>query len=245
MINILIPSMGKSLFFKDSYFPKPMIEIADKTMLENIVDNYSGIKEKHFIFLFDHKDCAQFHLDDSAKILTDSEADIILLENQTAGALCTCLMAIEYVNNDEPLIIANCDQIISVDYNNVITKFESEGDSAGVITFDSVHSRWSYAKIIEGKVIEVAEKRPLSKHAIAGFYYFRHGHDFVEAAKQVILKDNHLDGKYYISSSLNEIILKGENVGYYEITRKEYHSFYSPQKIQDYEESVRGKYENS
>jgi len=241
MINVLIPAMGKSLFFKDSYFPKPMIEVSGKTMLEQVVDNYSELKEKHFIFIFSKKDASEFHLDESARILTEPETDIFVLENETAGALCTCLMAVEMIGNQNPLLIANCDQIIDVDYNDVLRKFDSDGADAGIINFDNIHPRWSYARIKDNCVIEVAEKRPLSKNAIAGFYYFRYGGDFVAAAERVILKDNNLNGRFYISSSLNEMILMGKKVSHYSVSRTQYHSFYSPEKIQEYERFIRGE----
>lgn len=239
MINILVPAMGKSLFFQDSYFPKPMIEVAGKTMLEQLTDNYSDVQDRHFIFVFSQKDCTEFHLDDSAKILTNHNADVIILENQTAGALCTCLMAVNAVNNDAPLIITNSDQIVNADFRKVLTKFESENAEAGLITFDSVHPRWSYARVIDGEVIEVAEKRPLSKNAIAGFYWFRHGSSFVKAAQSAVLKGSELNGQYYISSSINEVILDGGKVSFFQIGRENYHSFYSPEKIADYEDSLR------
>ena len=236
MVNILIPSMGKSLFFKKNFFPKPMIEISGKTMLEHVVENYEEIKEKHFIFVFDKKDCSGFHLDDSAKLLTGNDTDIITLGASTSGALCTCLMAVKSINNEEPLIITNCDQTIDVDYNDVLEKFQKLDVKAGVITFDSIHPRWSYAKVVDDEVVEVAEKRPLSKHAIAGFYYFRYGKDFIEAAKKVILKDNNYNGNYYISASLNEIILDNGKIGYYEVSRDQYNTFYSPEKIKEFED---------
>ena len=103
MVNILIPSMGKSTFFKDSFFPKPLIEIRGKTMLETVIENYAGINSKNYIFIFNEKDCSEFHLDSSAKILSPLSI-VIRLRNQTRGALCTCLMAIDYINNDVPLV---------------------------------------------------------------------------------------------------------------------------------------------
>lgn len=235
MINVLIPAGGDSLFFKDSFFPKPMIEVAGKTMLEQVVSNFSVLQECHFVFIFGKKDCTDFHLDESARILTEPNTDILVLENETAGALCTCLMAIEIIKNELPLLIANCDQILDLNYNTAIEKFRNENAMAGVITFENIHPRWSYARVTNGEVTEVAEKRPLSKHAIAGVYYYEHGKDFIEAAKQVILKRSSLNGKYYISASMNEIILAGKRVGYYEIGRDSYHSFYSPEKIKEYE----------
>ena len=95
MVNILIPSMGKSTFFEDSFFPKPLIEIKGKTMLETVIDNYSCVNPKNYIFVFDDKDCSEFHLDSSAKILSPLSI-VIRLRNQTRGALCTCLMAVDY-----------------------------------------------------------------------------------------------------------------------------------------------------
>lgn len=238
MINVLLPAMGASTFYKESYFPKPLYEINGKTMIELVVDNYKSLNPKQYIFVFSEEDCLKFHLDSSVKILT-SVSRTIRLENQTAGALCTCLMAIEYINNKTPLIIANSDQIINIDYREVVKHFVEQGNDAGVITFSNIHPRWSYARKVENEIVEVAEKRPLSKNAIAGFYYFSKGNDFVEAAKKALIKQNSLDGKYYISAAINELILMGKKVGYFDIAKEQYKSFYSPAKVKEYEESLK------
>lgn len=244
MINILIPTMGDSLFFKDNFYPKPMIEILGKTMLEKVVDNYKDINDRRYIFIFSQKECNKFYLDDSARILAKPKVETLILENMTEGALCSCLMAIKLINNDEPLIIANCDQIIDITYTEVLEKFNKNKVDIGVITFESVHPRWSYIKVERDEVIEVAEKRPLSKQAIAGFYYFKRGKDFIEAAKKVIIKDEKYSNKFYISSTINQAILLGKKIGYFSIEKEKYHSFYSPHKIKEYEDYIRGKNEN-
>lgn len=241
MINILLPSMGGSLFFKESYFPKPLIEIQGKTILEIVMDNFNSISGGQMIYVFSQKDCNEFHLDSSVRIL-DQKSKVLSLKNQTAGALCTAMITIEYIDNEAPLIIANSDQVIDVDYNKVIDYFKNEQADAGVITFPNIHPRWSYVRLEDNCVIEVAEKRPLSNRAVAGFYYYKHGSEFIEAAKRVILKQNCIDGKYYISSSLNEMVLMGKKVMQYEIGQEQYHSFYSPEKIREYEKG--GKNEN-
>lgn len=238
MINVLLPTMGTSAFFKNFYFPKPLTEINGKTMLELVVDDYRNLEPKNYIFVFSDDDCKKFHLDASVKILT-STSQVVKLSHQTAGALCTCMMAIDYINNMNPLIIANSDQIINVDYRIVINHFNEICADAGVITFPNIHPRWSYARINDDEIIEVAEKRPISKNAIAGFYYYKHGKEFIEAAEKAILKQNNLDGKYYISASINELILLGKKIGYYEIDKEQYKSFYSPAKIKEYEESIK------
>lgn len=234
MVNVLLPSMGKTNFFKDVYFPKPLIEINGKTMLETVMENFDSITEKQMIYVFSQDNCNQFHLDSSVKIM-DSNAKVLTIKNETAGALCTALIAIEYINNELPLVIANCDQIIDVNYDEVLKYFEDEQADAGLITFKSIHPRWSYVKVNEGQVVEVAEKRPLSNNAIAGFYYYKKGSDFIDAAKRVILKGGSVEGKYYISSSFNELILMNKKVVHYEIEKEQYHSFYSPEKIKKFE----------
>lgn len=244
MINVLIPAAGMSSFYENSFFPKLMYEISGRTMLERIIENYKDLHDCHFTFVFNHKDCKGFHIDDSARILTEPSSDIIVLNGETSGALCTCLMAVQTIRNEVPLIISNCDQVIDVDYNSIISYFQQKKFNAGVVTFESIHPRWSYVRILGDEVMEVAEKKPISRHAIAGFYYFEKGQDFIESAKKAIYKGHELDGKYYISSSLNEIILKGGRVGYYKIDRGNYHSFYSPEKIKEYEINLGGKNEN-
>lgn len=206
MINVLIPCMGNSLFFKDIIFPKPLIEINGKTMLEHVIENYSSLDDKRFIFVFNEDDCRKYHLDLTVHMLLN-DCEVIKLHGETKGALCTCLMSINYINNDEPLIVANCDQVIDVDYNEVLNCFKDNNLDSGIITFENVHPRWSFANFEGERVIETAEKRPISKNAIAGFYYYKHGKYFIDAAKNVLLKQNHLNGKYYISSTINELIL--------------------------------------
>lgn len=237
-VNVLLPSMGSSVFFKENFFPKLLYEIRGKTMLEHVIDNYMSIESMQYIFVFRDEDCKKFHIDDSVKIL-NPDARVIRLKNQTAGALCTCLMAIDYINNDEPLVIANSDQIIETDYKDVIQSFTKRDADAGVITFPSIHPRWSYVRKEGDEVVEVAEKRPLSKNAIAGFYYFKKGKDFIRGAENAIKKRNSLDGRFFISASLNELILLGEKVSYYDIEAAQYKSFYSPEKIKEYEEAVK------
>lgn len=242
MTNILVPSMGSSMFFKDYYFPKPLIEVGGVTMLERVIRNLSTVHDGHMIFVYKDSECREFHLDMSARLLTQGKADIIILDAETGGGLCTALMAVDYVNNAEPLIITNADQVIDVDYGNVQKFFEGENADGGVISFKSIHPRWSYLKEKNGVIVEVAEKRPLSMHAMTGFCWYRHGYDFVEAAKSAILKQSETNGQYYLSATLNEMNLMGKKLVFYEVHDMAYHSFYSPDKIREYERCLgRGK----
>lgn len=237
MINILIPLAGKNQFFSENEFPfpKPLIEFNGKTMIEHVLNNFNSIKDKkQFIFIVNNDDCKKFHLDNILNILTNNECQLIKLNNETKGAACSAMMAVEYINNETPLIIANADQLFNVNLQDVINSFKK--NHAGVIVFESIHPRWSYVKIDENNnVIETAEKRPISKNAIAGFYYFKVGMDFILSSSNMIKKDANIKGQYFIAPTLNELILENKIISIYKIDNDKYHTFYTPQKIKEYE----------
>mgnify|MGYP001559611986 CR=1 FL=1 len=243
MLNIVIPMAGKSIFFESSeyIYPKPLIEVNGKTMIELVINNLNELTvDKNFIFILKNDNCAKYHIDNTIKLLTDDKATIMYVDGDTRGAVCTALLSIEYINNDDSLIIANSDQIIEKCLMSAYNDFTHKNYDAAVITFESVHPKWSYVKLGDmNEVIETAEKKPISKNAIAGLYYFNKGKYFVEAAFHSIEKDVNLNGLYFIAPVLNEMILKNYHLGTYAINSSQYHSFYSPQKIQEYEKLVR------
>lgn len=241
MLNILLPLAGPNTYFdsQEYPFPKPLIEVLGTPMIERVINNLNEINEdKRFIFLIRNEDCSKFHVDNTLRLLTGDRGIIIKVQGDTGGALCSALLAIDHINNSDQLLIANSDQIFK---NNLHLYFEGmkrvDGDAA-CMTFSSIHPRWSYVKIDESRaIIQASEKNPISKNAVAGIYYFKKGVDFVGAAKKSIFKDSSTDGKYFISSAINELTLMGKKAISVEVNNADYVSFYTPQKIAEYEMS--------
>lgn len=237
-MKILIPIAGKSSFFddKNSPFSKPLIEIKGKSMIEHVIKNLSSIKgDLDFIFVVNSEDCKKFHLHNILRLLS-KDCEVIKINGETKGALCSVLLGIEHIGLDEELIICNGDQIIDCDFNKALNHFRTNNYDAGLVTFNSVHPRWSYVRFDDkNDVVETAEKRPISKHAIAGFYYFKNGKDFLDGAMESIKKDSNVNGLYYIAPVMNQMILKNKRISTFEIEANNYHSFYSPRKIREYE----------
>lgn len=239
MLKLLLPIAGRSPFFREEeyIFPKPLIEVGGKPMIQLVVENLQTIeREKRFIFMLNSADCLNFHLDSSVSLLAPGECEVLRLNKETAGAACTSLLAIEHINNEDPLIICNTDQVLDEDLNCVLEQFEKKRVDGGVICFNSIHPRWSFVRLDrEGFVVETSEKRPISRHAIAGFYYFRKGSTFVESAMKSIRKKAAIGGVFYIAPVLNEMILEGLKIGMYPVENRKYHTFYAPQRIKEYE----------
>lgn len=239
MLNILLPLAGKSPIFEDQYFPKWLFEIKNRLMIEYPIASLGKIKQPHrFIFILRNEDCVKFHLGKTLKLLTSPETVVIEQKTETLGAICSCLLTIDHINTDDPLIISNGDQFIDVDYNKVLKFFQGEDLDGGVICFNSVHPQWSYARLdTDDNIVQTAEKNPISRNAIAGFYYFKHGKDFVKAAQRSIEKEAHVNGIYYIAPTYNELVLEGKRLKAYRIDADDYNSFYSFPKIREFEKS--------
>lgn len=238
-LTILIPMAGKSVFFRadDFHFPKPLIEIDGKPMIQHVIEN---LKTFHghirFIFVLNREECRKHHLDQVVRLLTDGRCEIITINGETQGYACSALLAIEHIDNEEELIIANSDQIFDLDLNEMLSSFRQENLDAGVPVFDTVHPRWSYVELgPKEDIIEAAEKKPLSRNAVAGLFYFRRGRFFVRAAMNMIKKDARVNDAFYIAPALNEMILDNRKLGIFQLDADRYHSFYSPEKIKVFE----------
>lgn len=236
MVNILIPSCELE-FFEDSYYPKTLCEVASKPLIQAVTENLSGVRDHHFVYVFQQSACDQYHIDNVAELASEGKNTIIRLSGDTAGPLCSGLMAIQFINTEDELLISADDQLIDVDPEEILQQFRTKDLDCGVACFENLHPRWSYVKIDPetDEIVETSEKQPISKKAIAGLYYFKHGREFIDAAKSALIKGNHHEGKYYLSFAVNEMVLKNSKVGYFDLPDDAYHSFYAEDKMKEYE----------
>jgi NDP-sugar pyrophosphorylase family protein len=237
MLKIIIPLAGSSdLFINNGYhYPKPLIEIGGKTMIEWVLANPTLIKSQHkFVFILKEEDINIFHLDNTLRLICPN-CEIIKLKKETRGGLCSVLMAIDNVNSEDSLLILNGDQVIDIDFNEVEEYWKKNASEAGIVTFNSVHPRWSYARIENHEVVQTAEKNPISGNSIAGYYYFKRASNFFNAAFEVIKNEVKYEEKYYISPVINQFVLNNFKTLNFQIDKVQYHSFYSPQMLHEFE----------
>jgi HAD superfamily hydrolase (TIGR01509 family) len=218
-MNILIPMAGAGSRFQQAgyTFPKPLIDVEGKPMIQVVVDNLNIDATYIYVVQKEHRE--KYNLDTLLNLITPN-CKIVEVDGLTEGAACTTLLAKEYINNDAPLVMANSDQFIEWDSNEFMYKMVEQKVDGGILTFHATHPKWSFAKIDEyGYVTKVAEKNPISDIATVGVYYWAKGSDYVKYAEQMINKNIRTNNEFYTCPTFNEAIGDGKKIKTFNIKK--------------------------
>lgn len=221
-MKIVVPMAGAgSRFSAVGYsFPKPLIAVKnlnDKPMIQVIVENLNIQAEYIFIVRKEHNE--KYNLKQMLGVIAP-KCKVIEVNSLTEGAACTVLLAKEFINNDEPLLIANSDQFVEWDSNEFMYSMQGDKIDGGILTFNNTHPKWSYARLDDnGFVKEVKEKEVISNEATVGIYYWNKGSDFVKYAEQMIAKNIRVNNEFYVCPVYNEAIGDGQLVKIFHINK--------------------------
>ena len=240
-MNVLVPMAGAgSRFAKVGYtFPKPLIEVKGKPMIQVVVEALNV--EAKYTYVVQKEHYEKYNLQYLLNLLTPG-CNIVQVDGLTEGAACTTLLAKEFINNDEPLIMTNSDQLILWDSNETLYAFNNDNVDGGIVTFPATHPKWSFAKLgDDGYVCEVAEKKPISNHATAGIYYWKHGSDYVKYAEQMIEKNVRVNNEFYVCPVYNEAIGDGKKIRIKEIGTEDMWGLGTPEDLDYFLENYKGE----
>lgn len=202
-LNILIPMAGAGSRFESvGYtFPKPLIDVNGKPMIQVVIDNLNI--EANYIYVVQKNHSEKYNLKSLLNLLTPN-CKVIEVDGLTEGAACTALMAKNFIDNNNPLLIVNSDQFVEWDSNEFMYKMNETKCDGGILTFKSTHPKWSFVKKDKnGIVLEVAEKNPISDDATVGIYYWKKGSDFVKYSEFMIQKNLRVNKEFYICPVFN------------------------------------------
>lgn len=217
-LNVLIPMAGAGSRFEQAgyTFPKPLVEVNGKPMIQVVVENLS--LDANYIFVVQKSHRKQYNFDTMLNLIAPG-CKIVEVDGMTEGAACTALLAKEYIDNDNPLFFANSDQFVEWSSAEFMYRMQESEADGGIVTFKATHPKWSFAKVDDnGYVIEVAEKNPISDNATVGFYYWKHGSDFVKYADQMIERDIRVNNEFYVCPVFNQAIEDGKKIKISEVT---------------------------
>jgi dTDP-glucose pyrophosphorylase/predicted HAD superfamily phosphohydrolase YqeG len=218
-MNVLIPMAGAGTRFANAgyTFPKPLIEVDGKPMIQVVVENLNI--QANYTFIVQKEHYEKYNLQYLLNLIAPN-CNIVQVDGLTEGAACTTLLAKEFIDNDAPLVMANSDQFVEWNSNECLYAFNADGIDGGIVSFKATHPKWSYAKVgDDGFVSEVAEKKPISDNATVGIYFWKKGSDYVKYAEQMIEKNIRTNNEFYVCPVFNEAIQDGKKVRIKDIER--------------------------
>jgi len=209
--NLVLPIAGKAQRFIDGGYetPKPLIDFNGKTILEKSLESVNT-KDCKCIFIVQKEHVEKFQIDEYVKGLVD-DAEVIVIDYITEGALSTVMLAEKFIDNALPLMIFTPDCYFEprIEPDNIPKVFDGI-----VCTFKSDSPAHSYVKLDnQNFVLDVKEKEVISDQAIGGFYYFYDGRKVVAEAKKIFKRKEKTKGEYYIAPIWAKLAGRGWNVG--------------------------------
>ena len=218
-LTVLIPMAGAGSRFQQAgyTFPKPLIDVKGKPMIQLVVENLN-IKA-NYVYVVQKEHRQKYNLDTLLNLITPG-CKIVEVDGITEGAACTALLAKKYINKNTPLFFANSDQFVEWDSNEFLYKMNETNADGGIVSFKATHPKWSFAKVNnKGLVTEVAEKNPISDIATVGYYYWKNGSDFVKYAESMINKNIRVNNEFYVCPVFNQAIEDGKEIRIFNIPK--------------------------
>jgi len=194
-LQLIIPAAGKGQRFVDAGYKKikPMIHLQNAPMIDLVVRNMPTYA--NLITLVPEK--LHWAVKRRELVVTDSKS-----------AAETLYRARCFLNDDRPVLLANCDQYLEWDSYEFMAEAQ-DGDYDGYISvFDCTDKdpKYSYVELDpESKeVARVVEKVAVSTMATTGVYYWKSG-PFLQKCLDAYLKDdsNKVNGEFYIAPLYN------------------------------------------
>lgn len=235
-MNIVIPMAGLGSRFQNAGVttPKPLIVVNGKTLIQHSVDSL-GI-DGRYIFITRVYDDPQDNekLTSILKMLKPDSIEI-KIDRMQYGAADACLYAKDYINNDDELIITNCDQLLSWDSEEFLSVVRKSNCDGAVVLFNSTNNKNSFAEVSSDRVIRLAEKDPISNNALVGIHHWKHGQDFVSSAEKLLKEYKNFGLKEcYVSNTYNYLINDGKNIIPYKIDNNMFIPLGTPEDVEIY-----------
>lgn len=210
--NLLIPMAGKAQRFLDVGYkmPKPLIMAKNKHIIDWAMSSIN-IKNCNLIFEVRLDHINNFSIDKILKQKFGNNIDIVVVDHDTDGSVCTCLLAQDLINNNNPLIIYTPDVYFQPTFDPESISTDLDGF---LLTFKANNPAHSYVELNnDGYVVKTAEKQVLSTNACVGIYYYKSGSLFVEHANIMINSNIRTKNEFYICPMFNTIIKQKGKVG--------------------------------
>ena len=205
--KLIMPMAGNGSRFANAGYknPKPLIDVLGKPMFVHAVENI-GLEFDEMIFIVRK----EHNIKENVKEYYP-KAHVVELDSLSEGAACSVMTADKYMNDEDAVFVANCDQLIEWDSSLFLSQMDNDGV---IMTFDCPERdpKWSYARTENDVVVEVAEKNPISEYATSGHYYWSHWATYKNSAHKMMQNNERVNGEFYLAPVYNQTIASGGKV---------------------------------
>ena len=205
------------------------INIQLDTMLHKSVESLNVPEGTIFIFITRYDDI-------SIKPCRNYKYIFKKIDFVTDGPATTVNLVRDLIEDDEPIIIANCDQVLDYNFDNFIKSSKGVGTvmtykpNYNLIMGSSDKNSFINCYVNPPKF---TEKIVISEDALTGVHYFSKGKYFKEGYdKMTELNLRAPNGEYYISLVYEALSILGYNTGIYRLSDNEH--FYPVGEPDDY-----------
>ena len=220
--------LGSRFLTKGFQKPKPLIDVNGRTMIIRAIESL-GIKDAKYLFVISKNQYTEIIKEEIAKHVN---CEFIEIDYITEGPASSALLFEQQINNDDELIIANCDQIMEWDPNLFLMNVRCY--DGAVVTYHETTDKNSYARIdSKGHVVEIREKQVISNISLNGIHYWKKGSSFVASAHAMIDADDRApNGEFYVGPTYNYMIKENQKVGIYHIPNQMHHPVGIPEDLE-------------
>jgi NDP-sugar pyrophosphorylase family protein len=219
-MQIVIPMAGEGDRFRRAGYalPKPLLLVHGKPMIEHVVSLFP--REHDFIFVCNKEHLKHFPMRETLRRLAPS-GKIVEIDYEKKGPVWGTLPALQFLKDDEPVIVNYCDFDAVWDYD-AFRKVMAEHNYAGaIVCYKGFHPHLLRENFYAGvrtdeknMAQEVKEKFSFTDNKMDswqsnGTYYFQRGALVKKYFKELVEKKIECNGEYYVSLVYNLLIRDG------------------------------------
>tara|TARA_Y100000589_G_C27166741_1_gene635100 strand:+ start:108 stop:842 length:735 start_codon:yes stop_codon:yes gene_type:complete len=208
--SLVLPLAGLgSRFAKEGYInPKPFIDVKGKPMISQVLENLNYKSYSKIVLVIR----AEFDKEFKSQLTTITKSyncEIVSVPKLTDGPAITVLEGLKYVNLDDPLLVANTDQIVDEGVTQLVSSIENSSCHGNIMCFkdETKNPKWSFVKLDnKNRIIETREKVPISDLATVGIYGFSKASYCKNAIEEMVRNKELVNNEYYVCPSYNYMI---------------------------------------
>lgn len=240
----LIPMAGAGVRFTEAGYtlPKPLIPVSAKPMILQVIRDLPQAEQWIFVVRPEH--ISRFAIDALVKNAVSGAR--VIVDERPVGQATTCLLAREYIQPNDQLLIAGCDNGYLYNDRRYKALLADPSVDAVVWTFTERETLWRKPEAwgwhlleSDGQTIQRVQVKvpvsddPFHDHAVVATFTFKRAEDFFTAADTMVANADKTKNEYYVDAIPNYLKAMGKRSVIFDVDL--YVGWGKPDDLHEYE----------